>query len=104
MYKPHYISTESFCAAYMHLNVWHAADSEDQLDSSCFILVTVSEMNDVIPVAALHSVFLNMGTKEAMKRTGGPLAPLWFCGFRLHTVWNRLPGGEPVHQAAFPHL
>ena len=45
MYKPHYISTESFCATYMHLNVWHAAGSSadlvDKLDSSCFILVTV---------------------------------------------------------------
>ena len=40
VYKPHYISTESFCHAYMHLNVWHAAasneDSTDKLDSSCF--------------------------------------------------------------------
>ena len=25
MYKPHYISTEPFSAAYMHLHVWHAA-------------------------------------------------------------------------------
>ena len=24
VYKPHYVSTESFCRAYMHLNVWHA--------------------------------------------------------------------------------
>ena len=78
VYKPHYISTESFCTAYMHLNVWHAVDSEDRLDSSCFILVTVSEMSDVIPVAALHSVFLDVATKEAMKKTGRPLAPLWF--------------------------
>ena len=27
MYKPHYISTESFSATYMHLHVWHAAGS-----------------------------------------------------------------------------
>ena len=86
VYKPHYISTESFCTAYMHLNVWHAAASEDKLDSSHFILVTVSEMSDVIPVAAPHPVFLDMGYKEAMEKTGKPLAPLWFRGFRLHTV------------------
>ena len=104
MYKPHYISMESFCAAYMHLNVWHAAGSEDKLDSSCFILVTVSEMSDVIPVAAPHPVFLDMGTKEAVERTGEPLAPFWFQGFRLHTVWSRPPGGEPVHQITFPRL
>ena len=82
MYKPHYISMESFCAAYMHLNVWHAvgsgADSADKLDSSRFILVTVLEMSNVIPVAALHPIFLDMATKEAMERTGEPLAPLWF--------------------------
>ena len=24
VYKPHYISTEPFSAAYMHLHVWHA--------------------------------------------------------------------------------
>ena len=82
MYKPHYVSTESFCAAYMHLNVWHAAgssaDSTDKLDSSRFILVTVSEMSDMIPVATPHPVFLDLATKEAMERTGEPLAPLWF--------------------------
>ena len=39
-----------------------------------------------------------------MEKTGEPLAPLWFWGFRLHTVWSRPPGEEPVHQIAFPHL
>ena len=38
MYKPHYISTEPFSAAYMHLHVWHTAgslaESEDKLNSS----------------------------------------------------------------------
>ena len=80
MYKPHYISTESFSTAYMHLHVWHAAgsceDSPDKLDSSHFILVTVSEMSDVIPVAMPHPIFLDMGSKEAMDKTGKPLAPL----------------------------
>ena len=108
VYKPHYVSTESFCAAYMHLNVWHAAgssaDSADKLDSSHFILVTVSEMSDVVPVAAQHLIFLDVATKETMERTGEPLAPLSFRGFRLHTVWNRLPGGDLVHQVSFPHL
>ena len=82
MYKPHYVSTESFCTAYMHLNVWHAAgsseDSVDKLDSSHFILVSVSKMSDVVPVAMLHPVFLDVGSKEAMEKTGEPLAPLWF--------------------------
>ena len=108
MYKPHYISTESFCAAYMHLHVWHAAgssaDSADKLNSSRFILVTVSEMSDVIPVVAQHPIFLDVATKEIMERTGEPLAPLSFQGFRLHTVWNWPPGGDPVHQVTFPCL
>ena len=82
VYKPHYISMESFSAGYMHLHVWHAAgsseDSADKLDSSHFILVTISEMSDVVPVAAPHPVFLDVGSKEAMGKTGEPLAPLWF--------------------------
>ena len=108
MYKPHYISTESFCIAYMHLNVWHAVasseDSTDKLDSTCFILVSISEMSKVVPVAMLHPVFLDMGGKEVMEKTGKPLAPLWFWGFRLHTVWSSPPGREPVHQITFPCL
>ena len=108
MYKPHYISTESFSTTYMHLHVWHAAgsceDFPEKLDSSRFILVMVSEMSDVIPVVMPHPIFLDVGSKEAMDKTGEPLAPLWFQGFRLHTVWSRLPGGEPLRQIAFPHL
>ena len=38
VYKPHYVSMESFSRTYMHLNVWHAAASDenstDKLDSS----------------------------------------------------------------------
>ena len=82
MYKPHYVSTEPFSTAYMHLHVWHAvgssADSANKLDSSHLILVTVSDMSDVIPVAAQHSIFLDVATKETMERTGEPLAPLCF--------------------------
>ena len=82
VYKPHYISTESFCIAYMHLNVWHAAasseDSTAKLDSACFILVSISEMSEVVPVAMPHPIFLDVGGKEVMEKTGKPLAPLWF--------------------------
>ena len=96
MYKPHYISTESFCSAYMHLNVWHAAasseDSTDKLDSARFILVSISEMSKVVPVAQLHPIFLDVKGKEVVEKTGEPLAPLWFQGFRLHTVWSWPPG------------
>ena len=79
VYKPHYVSTESFCHAYMHLNVWHAAatgqDSTDKLDSSCFILVSISEMSEVVPDALPHPLFLDVIDKEAVEETGEPLAP-----------------------------
>ena len=108
VYKPHYVSTESFCSAFMHLSVWHTAasseDSTDKLDSTRFILVSISETSEVVPVAQPHPVFLDVSGKEVVEKTGEPLAPLWFRGFRLHTVWNRPPGEEPVHWIAFPHL
>ena len=108
MYKPHYISTEPFSAAYMHLHVWHAAgssvESEDKLNSSHLIFVNVSEMSDVIPVATQHPILLDVATKETMMRTGEPMAPLSFRGFRLHTVWTQQSGGDLVRQVAFPRF
>ena len=108
VYKPHYVSTECFCHAYMHLNVWHAAasneDSTDKLDSSRFILVSISETSEVMPEVLPHPVFLDIIGKEAIEEMGEPLAPLWFRGFRLHTVWSRPPGGEPIHQITFRRL
>ena len=80
MYKPHYISTEPFSAAYMHLHVWHAVgssvESVNKLSSSHLIFVTVSEMSNVIPVAAQHPILLDVAAKETMTRTGKPMAPL----------------------------
>ena len=64
----------------------------DKLDSSRFILVSISEMSEVMPDALLHPVFLDVIDKEAVEETGEPLAPRWFQGFRLHTVWSRPPG------------
>ena len=106
VYKPHYISMEPFSAAYMHLHVWHAAgssvESEDKLNSSRLIIVNISKMSNVIPVATQHPVLLDVATKETMMRTGEPMAPLSFRGFRLHTVWTQQSGGDLVHQVAFP--
>ena len=108
MYKLHYISTELFSAAYMHLHVWHAAgsnvESEDKLNSSRLMFVNISKMSDVIPVAAQHPVLFDVATKETMMRTGEPMAPLYFKGFRLHTVWTQQPRGDLVRQIAFPHF
>ena len=108
VYKPHYISTEPFSAAYMHLHVWHAAgssvESEDKLNSSRLIFINVSKMSDVIPVATQHPVLLDVATKETMTRTGEPMAPLSFRGFRPHTVWTWQSGGDLVRQVTFPHF
>ena len=108
MYKPHYISTEPFCATYMHLHVWHAAgssvESVDKLNSSHLIFINVSEMSDVIPVVMQHPILLDVATKDTMMRTGEPMAPLSFRGFRLHTMWTRQSVGDLVCQVAFPHF
>ena len=108
VYKPHYISMKPFSAAYMHLHVWHAAgsnvESEDKLNSSCLIFVNISEMSDVIPVAVHHPVLLDVAIKETMRRTGEPMAPHSFRGFRLHTIWTQQSGGDLVRQVAFPHF
>ena len=61
-------------------------------------------MSDVIPVVAQHPVLLDVATKDTMARTGEPMAPLSFRGFRLHTVWTWQPGGEVIRQVAFPHF
>ena len=92
----------------MHLHVWHAAgssvESEDKLNSSHLIFINVSEMSDVIPVATQHPILLDVATKDTMTRTGEPMAPLSFRGFRLHTVWTQQSRGDLVHQVAFPHF
>ena len=92
----------------MHLHVWHAAgssvESANILSSSCLIFVSISEMSDMIPVVAQHPVLLDVATKDTMMRTGEPMAPLSFIGFRLHTVWTQQSGGELVRQVAFPHF
>ena len=86
VYKLHYISPVLFNAAYMQLNVWHSAgsneESEDKLTASRLLFVNISEMSDVIPVAVQHPVLLDVASKEAMEDTGEPMSPLSFRGFR----------------------
>ena len=106
MYKPHYISMEPFSAAYMHLHIWHAAgflvESEDKLNSSQLLFINLSEMSGVLPVVVQHPVLLDLVMREAMTKTGEPMTPLHFRGFRLHTVWTQQPGEDLVCQVAFP--
>ena len=108
MYKPHYISPVPFSAAYMRLNVWHSAgsneESEDKLTASRLLFVNISEMSDVIPVVVQHPILLDMVSREAMEETGEPMSPLSFRGFKLHTIWTQQPGGELTHQITFPHF
>ena len=108
VYKLHYISMVPFSAAYMQLNVWHSAGSneelEDRLSASCLLFVNISEISNVIPVAVQHPVLLDAASKEAMEDAGEPMSPLSFRGFRLHTVWTQQPGGELAHHITFPHF
>ena len=106
VYKPRYISLVPFSAAYMQLNVWHSAgsneESEEKLTASRLLFVNISEMSDVIPVAVQHPVLLDVASKEAIENTGEPMSPLSFRGFRLRTVWTQQPGGELACQISFP--
>ena len=90
VYKPHYVSTVPFSAAYMQLNVWHSASSDkesgDKLTASHLVFVSISEMSDVIPVVVQHPVLLDVASKEAVEDTCEPISPLSFRCFRLHTV------------------
>ena len=108
MYKPHYISTVPFSVAYMRLNVWHSAgsdeESEDRLSASHLLFVSISEMSNVIPVAVQHPILLDAVSKEAIEEAGEPMSPLSFRGFRLHSNWTQQPGGELAHQITFPHF
>ena len=108
MYKPHYISTEPFSAAYMHLHVWHMAssqaESEDKLTLSRLLFVSLSEMSSILLVVVQHPILLDVATRETLMKTDEPLAPLQFRGFRLHTVWTQQPGEDLVHQVAFPRF
>ena len=56
----------------------------------------------MLPVVVQHPILLKMATREAVMKTGEPMAPLHFRGFRLHTVWTQQPGEELAHQVAFP--
>ena len=108
VYKPYYISTVLFSAAYMHLNVWHSAgsteESENQLDAPCLLFVDISEMSDVIPVVVQHPILLDLTSREAMEGTCEPVSPFSLRGFRLHMVWTQHPGGKMTHHISFPHF
>ena len=82
VYKLHYVSTVLFSAAYMHLNVWHSAasneESENRLDVACLLFVDISEIRDVIPVAVRHPILLDLTSQEVVGGTGEPMSPLSF--------------------------
>ena len=82
VYKPHYISTESFCTAYMHLNVCHAAasseDSTDKLDSARFILVSILETSEVMPVAKPHQSSWTWQARRLWRKPANHWLPFGF--------------------------
>ena len=82
VYRPHYVSTVPFSAAYMHLNVWHSTasneESENQLDVAHLLFMDISEMSDVIPVVVQHPILLDLTSQEVVGGTGKPMSPLSF--------------------------
>ena len=76
MYKPHYISPVLFSAAYMQLNVWHSAgsneESKDKLTESRLLFVSILEIRDVIPVMLQHPVLLDVHPGRPWRRLVSP--------------------------------
>ena len=104
MYKSHYISPVSFSTAYVQLNIWHSAgsneESEDKLTATHLLFVSISEMSDVVPVALQHTILVDVESREAMECTGEPMSPLSFRGFILHTTWRGVDAS--CHLPLFP--
>ena len=108
VYKLNYIPTVPFSAAYMYLNVWHSAvsdeESENQLDEPHLLFVNISEMSDVIPVVVRHPILLDLISEEVVGGTSEPVSSLSFRGFRLHMTWMQTLGGKLTHHIALPHF
>ena len=98
VYKPHYISTEPFSAAYMCLNEWHKAgsqtESEDRVTSSQLLFVSPSKVSSMLPVALQHPILLDVASREMLEVSEEPPAPAQLRGFRLHTIWTQQPGED----------
>ena len=108
VYKPHSISTEPFSAAYMHLNEWHKAASqtelEDRITSSGLLFVNPLKGSSMLPVALQHPILLDLASREMLEVSEEPPAPAQLRGFRLHTLWSQQPGEELTRRVGFPHL
>ena len=108
VYKPNYISTEPFSAAYMRLNEWHKVGSETELEdrvtSSRLLFVSPLEMSSILPVAMQHPVLLDVASREMLEVSEEPPAPVQLRGFKLHTVWTQQPREDLTHWVGFPHL
>ena len=108
VYKPHYISTEPFSAAYMCLNEWHMAGSqsasEDRIASSRLLFVKLSGASSMVLTALQHPVLLDVANRAMLEIKEETPAPGQLCGFRLHTLWSRQAVGELIRWVGFPRL
>ena len=68
VYRPSYIPTILFSAAYMRLNEWHSAasdkESESHLEEPHLLFIAISEESGFFPVATQHPLLLDTMSKE----------------------------------------
>ena len=99
---------EPFSAAYMHLNEWHKAGSqmelEDRITSSRLLFVNPLEVSSVLPMALQHPVLLDVASRKMLEISEEHPTPAQLRGFRLHTLWSQQSGGDLTHRVGFPHL
>ena len=61
-------------------------------------------MSGMLPVVGQHPILLDVVMREVMMKTGEPMTPLHFRGFKLHTIWTQQHGEDLARQVAFPHF
>ena len=97
VYRPLYIPTMLFSAAYMCLNEWHSAasdkESEGHLEEPRLLFIAISEESGFFPVATQYPLLLDTMSKEVEFDVEGWVSPLHLRGFKLHSFDTKLADG-----------
>ena len=103
MYKAPYIQAASWSEAYFDLKLASQAEASNRTTEAKVIFVQIQESSQVIPLAGVPTLFLDVKTPEDITDSKVPRPPQDFRGFQLHQVV--LTGvSPPVKQVAIPHL